>query len=269
MKKIKLFFFLLLCGLTATAQSQLFSTPYKWQIKKWGVSFGNDMDMLGSVEHDYLLSTIRGTTNMNYSNLTFDRQYINSMTCENPHIRFTATLPVPRMKNAELNVSGMFVGNKIDAVEYSGDNGQWLNFNSTTNEAGIEAVFLKRGKILSDFFNFYGGLGGNLGASFGGVVTIEGYEIETNTNNEVMNFEAYDGVPTGNTTMHEYLYETHRTKAGYYQRVFGQLGFGILFAKRMEIGFEYRMGMGFRAIPGARTQGTRYQSAAINLAWRL
>lgn len=269
MKKINLFTLLILCGFAASAQSDLFSTPYKWQIKKWGLSFGSDMDMLGSVEHDYLLSTLRGDTDMDYSNLQFDDQTIYSMTCENPHLRLTATLPVPRMKNAELNVSAIFVGNKIDAVSYSGDKGQWLEFTSITNEVGLEAVFLKRGRLIGNFLNLYGGLGTNLGASFGGTVTIDGDNIQTTAENEVVNFSTFDEVPRTDVETHYRISERHQSKTGYYQRVFGQLGVGFLFAQRFELGIEYRRGLGFRAISGAKTQGTQYHSVALNLAWRL
>lgn len=273
MKKINLLFLLVLCGLTASAQADLFTTPYKWQVKKWGLSFGNDMDMLGSVEHGYLLSTIRGNTNMDYSNLQFEEQNVESMTCENPHVRLTLSLPVPKMRNAELNVSAILVANKIDAVSYYDYNrttgSQWLRFSSITNEAGVEAVFLKRGTLLGSFLNLYGGIGSNIGASFGGEVRIEGYDIQTNNDNQVMNFSDYDGIPANNVVNYDYIYETHQSKTSFHQRAFGQLGFGLLFAKRVELGFEYRLGYGFRAISGATTKGTEYHSAAINLAWRM
>ena len=273
MKRIQIFVLFLIGSFTASAQADLFSTPYKWQIKKWSVSLGQDWDMLGSVEHDYLLSTLREETEMDYSNLEFPKEYISQMACDNPHLRVTATLPVPGWRNADLNVSAMLVANKIDMVDYHYDqNGrnQNLSFNAYTNEAGLEVALLKRKSTRNGAFKLYGGLGTQLGASFGGTVSIDGRNIQTSPEKEVLNFSRYDDNDPGSQSLsYDSFSEFHYTKAGFYQRAFGQIGVGAVILKRFELGFEYRHGVGYRAIPQAELKGTQYRSIAINLGWIL
>ena len=273
MKKIAVFSLLLCFSLGAFAQS--LSIPSKWGVKKWSLSLGQDQDMLGSVEHDYLLSTVRGNTTMDYSNLDFQEKEITSMTCENPHLRFIATLPVPGRKNLEFNVAALLVVNKIDEVDYYNpgfdDNftgEQSMSFRARSHEVGLEAGLMKNWSV-GKAINLYGGAGTSAGVS-GGRINISGENMLVDDKNEILNFSrAEDEIPANNVTLHQRYNDNYQMKTGWYQRGFLQAGIGFVLFRRVELGMEYRYGVGYRAIEGAGTKGTRYKSAAVKVSYLL
>lgn len=270
MKKAHLLAWLLFGSLALSAQADLFSTPYKTGLKKWGVSFGNDRDMLGTVDHRYLLNTIRGETKMDYSNLEFRDTDIISMACDNPHLRLNATLGIPRIKRAELNLSAIFVGNKIDEVTYFNENSnygkQQLKFQAFTNEIGLESVFLMNATTRKGGIKVYGGIGTNAAVSWG-TINVDADNIQVSPENEIINFIRTDEPIEYPEAEYQNFYDSNSMKKGFNQRGFLQTGLSFIFAKRIELGFEYRLGVGYRAITGTTTQATQYRSGAISLSY--
>ena len=66
-----------------------------------------------------------------------------------------------------------------------------------------------------------------------------------------------------------YSYESYDQRDGISQRLFAHAGAGIRFFKRVELGFEYRYGIGYRAIFGAPVAMTNLHSEALTARWLL
>ncbi len=265
MKKLLLVVFVLALSLPSFSQDVV----GRWKVKRIGVTLGQDQDMINDLSHTYLMNTVRGFPNAQYENIPFAKSDLYSMTCENPNLRVELALLPPRMRNTELRValSGMF--NRIDAVNYQAYNpdggSSTLNFRSHTNEIAAEAVLLKRASLWNTF-NFYGGVGTNLGTSFAGNVRVSGSNLVMN---EEGDFGASDDAYTNNGYQnYTSFYDYYEVKNGLHQRAFLQGGFSIVFLRRLEIGLEARYGIGYRLI-GGQAVGTNLVAAGFTAKWIL
>ena len=271
MKKLLSICTFLLFSISIFSQGTLISP--NWQIKRIGVSFVFDQDMLKGMYHTYFLSTIRGNTDYNYSNLNLTEEYIGSMACENPHIRLNMTLLPPAMKNTELNLALVGIFNRIDYVSYSTPGARWgdpdyqsMTFDAITNEIDLEATMVKRLPI-GRAINFYAGAGTNLGVSFGGNLSVHGNNI-TMENDNVIGLRN-DVDPSEDYFDMEYFSEYYDTKSAFSQRVFGQIGLGFTILRRFELNLDYRHGLGYRAIAGAPIKATELRSVGVGMRWVL
>lgn len=270
MKKIIVFTFSLLLSCSIFAQGHLTAT--NWKVKGFGISLGYDQDMLHNMDHSYFLSTIRGNTSYNYSNLNFEKEHVWSMACENPNLRLNLTLLPPLMRNVELNVSLVGIIGRIDYVSYRAAGTNWgdpdyqsMSFDLSTDEIDLEASIVKRFPV-GRTFNLYTGVGTNLGVSTRGDLSVEGHNVLIEDNDVIGLRNPEDS----NSLEHEeYFSEYYSTKTTFSQRVFVQAGFGFTILQRFELGMDYRRGLGYRAVGGAPTNGTHLQSVGLNLKWLL
>lgn len=260
--------------LTCALSAQNLATPTKWKLRKIGVSFGTDLDMIQGLDYAYLIQTGKGNSTSIYNNVSFGDQQYYAAVCENPNIRITAVLDVPRLKNTELEFSLNTIFNRFDGIYYYAEDSrvvqetggfQYLSVNSVTNEVGLESIFTKRLNLFN-FLNLYGGLGANIGYSFDGEMQISGHEYRQSVDQNVD--RSLKDVTTG-TIYSDAIYESYDAKDAFHQRLIYKLGFGIVFCKRLELGLDYRGGWGYRAVFGAPTKNTRLESVALSAKWIL
>lgn len=269
MKKLLFCAFFALLSCSIFAQGALLSPT--WKVKSFGMSFSFDEEMLGQMDHKYFLSTVRGNTDYNYSNLNFDEEDVYSMACENPNIRLNLTLLPPAMRNVELNLALIGIINRVDYVSYqsydrqSGNN-QSMTFDLVSDAVNLEVGLMKRFP-LGRTFNFYTGLGTNMGVTTGGSLSVWGNNIMIEDNNVIGLRNTEEPEPYGGYTDMESLNETYSTKTAFSQRVFAQAGFSFAILQRLELGAEYRRGIGYRAVRGAEVNGTQLHSVGFNLRW--
>jgi len=253
---------LLLVALFAFACT--FQADAQMTVKKFGVSLGQDWDMLPGLSTDMLLrKTDSRTAGDIQPFLNSANSYSSSGFCENQNFRLTLVLEPQRWKNVELHTSGVFIFNRMDGVHFydSNENGYSnLDFTLHGNEVDVEAVLLKKvpvfGFLDRQFLNLYGGIGTNFGYQFGNYMSVSSYSsIRPERDNGTWEYEhnsSYDNINDGVSA-----------------RVFAQAGFGITFFKRVELGFEARYGAGFRHYFATDTDFTNLHSTAFNLKYLL
>ncbi len=257
MKKLLLLIVLCTFAFSFQADAQL-------KVKKFGVSIGNDWDMLPGLSTDMLLRKTNITTAQDVQPLLNSaNSYQSSGFCENRNFRLSLVLEPQRWKNVELHTSGVFIFDRRDGVhfyDYSDNTSSNLNFTLHGSEIDAEAVLLKRvpvfGFLDRQFLNLYGGIGSNIGYQFGNYMSLSSYTStrpdRDRTNWETEYANTYDNINDGIST-----------------RVFAQAGLGITFFRRVELGFEFRYGAGLRHYFGTDTDFTNLHSTAFNLKYVL
>jgi len=241
-----------------------FQADAQMKVKKFGISLGQDWDMLPGLSTDMLLRKTDSRTAQDIQPfLNSANSYQSSMFCENQNFRLTLVLEPQRWENVELHASGVFLFDRMDGVHfYDNNENSYPNLDLTLhgNEIDVEAVILKKVPVLGflnkQFLNLYGGIGTNLGYQFGNYISVSTYEsIRPERDNGDWEYEhnsSYDNVNDGIST-----------------RVFAQAGFGITFFRRVELGFEARYGAGLRHYFGTDTDFTNLHSTAFNLKYVL
>jgi hypothetical protein len=269
MKQFKLLFFFTFVCFTLFAQGPITST--KWKLKRISLTMGQDQDMLRGMDSGYFMQGVSERSIYNFDNLPVEEEYVQSMTCENPQLRLTFSLLPPNLKNTEIQVSAMGIFNRIDAVhmatptELQDEYGyQTLNFDLTTHEFGLETSILKRLPI-GRTMNIYLGGGGNVGYITGGNLCTYGQNLSLTSDNSV-NFRVDDN--DGMETM-DYYSECMAYNNGISGRVFGHIGIGFLIAQRVELGLNWRRGVGVRAISDLDRKGTTLHSFGLSAGWVL
>ncbi|HFA47604.1 MAG TPA: hypothetical protein ENJ95_01145 [Bacteroidetes bacterium] len=236
------------------------------QVKHIGATAGVDEDMLHNMDGNYFLQTARGNTSA-FGDLGFGKQDMASMICENPHIRLEVALAPMGCKNTEIRLALLGIFNRIDALSYyqghSSEGARRFSVDAYSNEIALESSFLKTTGRLGPF-RAYGGLGTNIGYSFAGSLAISYWKAGRTI--EVPG-EASDD-PIGYIVEEpEQTYQHFDQRNGISQRIFAHLGLGIHCFKRMELAFEYRRGIGYRAVFSAPVKMTELQSSALALRW--
>lgn len=242
-----------------------------WYVKHIGASFGQDQDMLHDLNAGYILNTADGAA-LKFSDTNFNSSDLTSMTCENPHVRLEMALLPPFMKNAELRVGLVGIFNRIDAVNYysqgEGQSFENLHIESLSNELALETSLLKYGK-LGKSVTVYGGVGTNVGYMFDGSVFINthGYNDPNDDGSDVGGQD--EPFPFFESENYYYESEEYRMRNGISQRLFGHVGIGVRFLKRIELGWMAKYGVGYRVVFGADVQGSTLRSSALTLKWLL
>lgn len=253
---------LLLIALFAFAFS--FQADAQLKIKKFGVSIGNDWDMLPGLSTDMLLKKTDSRTAQDIQPfLNSANSYQSSGFCENRNFRLSLVLEPQRWKNVELHTSGVFIFDRRDGMhfyEYNGNSTSNLNFTLHGSEIDVEAVLLKRvpvfGFLDRQFLNLYGGIGSNLGYQYGNYMSVDSYRsIRPDRDNGDWDYE--------------YAYSYDNINDGVSARVFAQVGVGVTFFRRIELGFEARYGAGLRHYFLTDTDFTNLHSTAFNVKYLL
>jgi len=219
-----------------------FQADAQMKIKKFGVSLGQDWDMLPGLSAESLLQKTDGRLSSEIQPyFDLDDSYQYSSACDNPNVRLTLVFEPQQLNNVELHTSGVFIFNRMDAVYlYDNDDTGYkhLDIVSHGNEIDIEGVLIKKVPVFG-FLNFkalnlYGGVGANMGYQFGNYLSVWGSENE------------YRPGRWGNFQESDYISDDKNINDGVSARVFGHAGFGLTLFRRVELGFEGRYGAGLR-----------------------
>lgn len=252
--------------------------PTVWKVKKIGVSVGVDRDMINNLDYNYLLQTTTTSNLDRFQNLDIDESNYFGGVCENPQFRVTATLEVPGLRNTELNVGLQGTTGRYDGVYYNNYNSdgtpkndgyEYLSVTSMTSEIGLESSMTKR--VSLGFINLYAGGGTNLGYSFGGHMDVSGHQNITTVEQDMdRSLRDIGGNNTYETSTYSDAFESQmELKNSFHQRVFAQIGVGIVVRKRLEIGLDLRRGIGYRAVFDGPFRTTQLHSAALSARWIL
>ena len=242
----------------AFAQAPLTTMP-NWQGARFGLAAGGDIEMPHGLGHRYLLSTAIHP-DFDNSQLPFSKGDLVRMECDNGTFRIGFSLSPFRSPDSEIQFSLLSIDGRIDKVRYeAGTEGQadwqWLDVSATNQETAVEFVYLRNSRSTKAL-NFFAGLGTNIGYSHSGEVKVQGFLLD----------ESITDVPAQGKAIDL----TYPQKESINQRIFFQAGMAVRFLKRMELGFECRKGLGYRAsIDGPFHLTTLKRSLGFSLRYSL
>ncbi len=243
----------------------VFQADAQMNIKKFGISLGQDWDMLPGLSAETIAKKTNGRLSQDlesFFDLSNSSQY--SSACDNPNVRLSLVFEPSRWKNVELHTSGVFIFNRMDAVYlYDNDNYGYSDLNIILygNEIGAEAVLLRKVPLFGFFnqksWNLYGGIGSNVGYQFGNYVSIRGHNSRLEPGRQ------------GNFRDATHISDYTDVTNGVSTRVFAQAGLGITYFNRIELGLEARYGAGLRHNFSTNTDFTNLHSIAVNMKYIL
>lgn len=271
---------LLFCSASVSAQSfatKLFSKSTKWQVKRVGITFGVDQDMISGLDDQHLISLMDADAKSHYADIDFDEQYKYAGICENPHLRLSLSLVSSSMPNTEVNLAVNAIFNRNDGVSYYNHDDKlgstsYLSFDAYGSELNADISIVKS-KTLLNTFRFYGGLGTNLGYAFDNSLSINASDYRTVLDyslletGQIVTPSSIDFMPDQEDYF-EY-YQRHNVSDGISQRLFAQAGMSIIAFRRLELGLEGRLGYGYRLHFGRNFTGVRHQSLGFTARWIL
>lgn len=242
-----------------------------WEIKRVGLAFGADMDMLSNLNANYFEQIVRGNEDFSLAGVDFDENYAYSGICENPHIRLQMALNSTKMRNVEvlLGLAGIF--NRNDGISYYNTakniqegSYEYLNMTNFGNEVSAELSIAKRGTLWNTFTGFIG-VGTNIGYTFGNRLSVNGSSQYTVNDWSLLE----SGVISQPFVDTNHFYENFQVRDGIAQRAYLHGGIGIIALRRLELGLEGRLGLGYRYHFGAPVQTTQFNSLALTARWIL
>ncbi|NNE30080.1 MAG: hypothetical protein HKN16_10600 [Saprospiraceae bacterium] len=262
---MKRFFFLVaFCSLAALGHAQ--ETQGKMFIKKIGLSTGFDQDRINNMDPDFFLGTARGIEGSEFDASDFAPGTLYGGVCENPYLRAYVTLGFPNKPNTFLDLALVSVFNRYDALYYSRNDAEFFEYqslNSWGDELMLEGT-LNRQVNVANWLKLYGGVGANTGITYDGEMHISGHEslssVDENidrTSNDIFNGRINS----------DYMYETYDTRSAFSQRLFAELGLGIVWFKRVETGFFLKRGIGYRNYIGYGTRRINLLSSGLRVNW--
>ena len=257
------FLFLLSLVFAATTNVQA-----QFRLKQVGATMGMDQDRLGALNGKYLIDAGRqDELNYDYSEMDLEPEDAYSWVCENPHIRLTTTWENPRLKNVEVGMNLLVITGRIDQMSYRGEYtglNQYTNLfiSQVSNELAAEMTLGYRLQG-SRVFNLVGTIGANTGYHWG-TVDMSG-NVPVCDNNKVV----WRGSDTQAPCDISQISENVRADGGISVRAFAGLRASFTISERLELGIDFRRGIGFRTVGEADTQVTNLHSAGISAGWNI
>lgn len=239
------------------------------KVLKYGIALGNDQDRVQGLDAQYLMGLSRTPVSSELRDNDFEPINLVSMTCENPALRFAVTVqPFKTSSNWQLDLGTTLMSNRIDGTDYryvnygSSTPDNTFSFRSRSHEIALDASLLRNVKF--GFFNLYGGIGTNLGMTFAGDMTIRG-NIYNEISDPVTGFDD----PLNVSFENERFYEYSSIKNVLHQRAFLQGGMSIIILKRLELGVDARLGVGYRLNRGNSIKTTNLFGGGFVAKWNL
>ncbi len=278
MDRFLLFVAFSLVSALAYAQSAVLTPPVAksgWSVKKIGVKFSQDQDMIRGLGYDYLLGSINEPLSYDFSQLSFQEEDLHSMVCENPNLSLAFTFRPGKQSNWEIYTAAVVIFDRIDAAHYNNreevgiksPDYKYLNFTNTSNEVALE-VGLARAIPLFKTFYFYPGVGSGIGYSFKNRMQISGHNIPVLKADDAVVFRSKtsDAPEELRTDDFDHQYEA---KDAWSQRAFYSLAFGMTLFDRAELIIAYRSGIGNRNMVEGAKVPTHLRSMGVGLNWLL
>jgi len=228
----------------------------QWQVSKFGVSNGNEQDMINGLDYKFFADQIPESEDWALRDATFDSADYFDSACENPELALSVTLSNPRFEKWEWRNDIRYKYNRIDNVSYyrsyDGFNGgDFVSFHGTHNELALETSF---GRVMTivNGLNLTPSIGSNIGFTRQNrlcvreVVNIEENELGERVNGRIDFPDSY-----------EPLDECFNTGAVFNHRLFLELKGSLVVKRRAELFMSLRKGFGYRTGGGhtAMTQG--------------
>jgi len=222
------------------SKTKLFGMP----LKRTGVSLGIEWDRVQNFSA-VSFERMAGLPSLSDDlGLDADQADIYSGYCENPHLRLQAAWLTANPK-VELHTSLLVVANRYDGLTFYGESlsryDNYLTMNSWGNEIALDVALVRR--LEAGPFALHVGVGGNTGYSFLNTIDITG------TLQAESSISSLKSSGIGRLNSSDYgdfhIYDVE-VGDGITQRVYGQLGWSVTIAKRVEIGMEGRWGYGYR-----------------------
>ncbi|MEO1451901.1 MAG: hypothetical protein AAFV07_20385, partial [Bacteroidota bacterium] len=131
-------------------------------------------------------------------------------------------------------------------------------------EVAAELSIAKRGTLWNTFTGFIG-VGTNLGYSFGNRLSVNGSNSFT-----VQDWSLFEaGVISQPQIDENYFSGYYEVRDAISQRAYVHGGLGVMILRRLELGMEGRLGMGYRYHFGADATTTRINSISMTAKWIL
>ncbi len=265
-------FSILLVSTLAAQSAYETETISGFKIKKIDFSFGFESDYINNMDANFFLNQMPDVQQARLDELNFHPEDLESMVCENPSINVGLTLEHSRFKNMEWRNAFAYKPNRVDAITYynnSDYSGNYVNINGSHAEFTLESALIFRLPVLS-FFNLYGGAGTNIGVTSNNLTCVYTSLDLTAADISFSNInEVNEGVPAGIYGSGDGYADCFNTGAQLNQRVFLQVGTGIKFFQRVEVGFDIKYGYGYRADVGNSIDGTNIVATNFNLRYIL
>jgi len=271
---ISFFFISSFFSTSLTAQSTLKIGGMK--IKKIDFSLGYETDYINDMDYTFFADQMPEAQQARLDELNFQASGIESGVCENPSINIGITLQPQKIPQLEWRNAIAIKPNRVDAMTYynnSSYEGNYLTINGTHSEFALESAMVVRLPLLS-FFNLYIGAGTNIGVTTNNETCVftsldlTAEDISFRNVNEINNNVPAGVYGSGDGYDNSYE-ECFKTGSQLNQRVFGQIGTGIIFADRIELGFDIKYGFGYRAVPFRTAHGTHIVATNLNLRYIL
>lgn len=238
-----------------------------FSIKKISVYAGEDLDMVYGLDYKYFTEQISNDVNFPLQGVEFAESDLTSGVCENPSLGFEITLAHSKFKNVEWRNSVNYMKNRIDAIQYS-NNDYWdadyrhVSFTNFHNEIAIESSLIYDKKIGP--LHLYAGAGTNMGITTNNRMSLSGDIIRNSQ--DMPNGDALVFPPSQTGESFEGL--GFDTAPVFTQRLFMQGGLGLVILKRVELGAEFRRGIGYRTL-GSTVRGTHLTGFQLRVGYRL
>jgi hypothetical protein len=260
----------LMCGTLLTAQSNW--SIGKFKVKKIDFSLGYETDYVDGLDYNFFVNQMPVDQRGQLSSLQFQDGNFYSGICENPSINLGLTLVHPSLPNLEWRNNFSFKPNRVDAVTYRNNSdwtGEYASLSGSHTEYAVESAAIFRLPVFK-FFNLYGGAGINTGIT-GNNTTCVFTSFDVTADN--INFSNVDqlnaDVMSGVYSEDGGYSECFDTGSQINQRAFLQAGAGLKFFQRVEVGFDLKYGIGYRADFGDSFDQTNIVSTNINLRYIL
>ncbi len=237
--------------------------------KKIVAGIGYETDMVNNLSYNYFRKQLPQAERDALAGADLSPETLYTGVCENPSFNLGLGLTHPKLRNIEWYNTLAYKPTRVDAVTYrntSNYSGDYLSFNGTHNELNLETALLYKLSILN-FLNIYGGVGANAGFTFNNQtcifssVDLTADDISFRNNSEINE--------TLSSNNHEGYYNCINTGVEWNHRAFLQLGSSLQFFNKIELGLDFKFGVGYRAnLPDSFT-GTRLTSTNLTLKYIL
>lgn len=284
MKKLLLLAILFSLSLNLSAQEGKHIGPFK--IKKIDVMVGIDSDRINNFDQSYFMNQINNS-DFPFEQFNFDNVEHVTAICENPHFRFGLTLDIPNLDRLEWRNAINWMPNRIDQINYFEDytvehEDQFGNFvdythksmsiTQTQSEIALESSMLYT-LVDNRVFKVYTGIGSNAGVTYNDHISVYGTgaaEMDDIVIDWNQNFSSeLVQRPDIENSRTFYNYYNNNSGSQFNHRLFGQVGGSIIILKRVELGVDFRRGIGYRVIKDAPVTFTNLVSTGLSLRYIL
>lgn len=259
----------ILCLAFVSTQAQSNWHIGQFKVKKVDFSLGYETDYINDMDYSFFVGHMDETQQARLSELNFENSDFYAGICENPSINLGLTLVHPALPRLEWRNALAIKPNRVDGISYynnSDYDGAYITMNGRHAEFTLESAGLFKASILG-ILNLYGGAGTNIGLTTNNETCVfTSFDLTANDISFRNTNEINNNVPSGQYGSGDGYHDCFNTGSQINQRVFLQVGAGLVFFKRVELGMDIKYGVGYRADFGHSMDGT--QLVAVNLSAR-